>query len=164
MAVRWGWESVPKLYGGLSLLFSLIFQLGSRESPAVAGSEASITKLKANHVEWAVFRLVPVQACIWSHFASNNTIAVMSAWAPTYFVNNLHCTPTQAGALLAIPPLVQNVGNVAVALLENGLVARRVPLLTVRRGMTAVGSSIQAGCEHETADPRRSLLPRLRLL
>jgi hypothetical protein len=52
---------------------------------------------------------------------------------------------TQAGALLAIPPLAQNVGNMLVALLENGLVARRVPLRQIRRGMTAVGSSIQAG-------------------
>ena len=155
MTARWGWTSVPKVYGGLSLLFSLLWQIGASEGPVATVSPSVAVKKKADAVEWAVFRLAPVQACIWSHFASNNTIAVMSAWAPTYFVNDLHCTPTQAGALLAIPPLVQNIGNVAVALLENGLVARRVPLLTVRRGMTAVGSSIQAGCEIETAEPRR---------
>ncbi len=157
MAARWGWASVPKLYGGLSLIFSLMFQVGAMESPSTAGSATSMAKIEADPVDWAVFRLAPVQACIWSHFASNNTIAVMSAWSPTYFVNNLRCSPTQAGTLLAIPPLVQNVGNVGVALLENSLVARQVPLLTVRRGMTAIGSAIQAGCEPETATWRSSV-------
>jgi len=157
MAARWGWASVPKLYGGLSLIFSLMFQVGAMESPSTAGSPTSMAKIEADPVDWAVFRLAPVQACIWSHFASNNTIAVMSAWSPTYFVNNLRCSPTQAGTLLAIPPLVQNVGNVGVALLENSLVARQVPLLTVRRGMTAIGSAIQAGCEPETATWRSSV-------
>lgn len=151
MAARWGWTSVPKVYGGLSMLFALMWQVGASEGPLLSDKTIHSARPQADAVEWSVFRLAPVQACIWSHFASNNTIAVMSAWSPTYFVNNLHCTPTQAGSLLAIPPLVQNLGNVAVALLENGLVARRVPLLTVRRGMTAVGSSIQAGCAIETA-------------
>lgn len=153
MTSRWGWASVPRLYGGLSLLFTLVWQMGASDGPSAASGAAAMSKPKADPVEWAVFRLAPVQACIWSHFASNNTIAVMSAWSPTYFVNHLRCTPTQAGALLAIPPLVQNVGNVAVALLENGLVAREVPLLTVRRGMTAVGSTIQAGYAAETRRP-----------
>jgi hypothetical protein len=52
---------------------------------------------------------------------------------------------------------VQNLGNVVVAVLENGLVARQVPLLKVRRGMTAVGSAIQAGCDPEIAVWRSSL-------
>jgi hypothetical protein len=89
MAARWGWASVPRIYGGSSLLFALLWQLCAREGPA------SVAKAKAEAVEWAVFRLAPVQACILSHFASNNTIATMSAWSPTYFVNVLGCTPTQ---------------------------------------------------------------------
>lgn len=187
IAAAWGWVAVPRIYGGVALLFACLWQAAARERPAppqlgtpaargVCGDDGGGPKHKvagADGVEWSVFSVAPVQACIASHFASNATIAVMSAWAPTYFVAVLGCTPMQAGGYLALPPvrahqrccekglralgeaadmtrggchaqLVQNVGNVLVALLENALRGRGVGLQAVRRGMTAGGSAVQA--------------------
>ena len=88
MAARWGWAAVPQVYGALSLLFAILWHLTARDRPpleagsiaagAGAGAGAGTTKaVKTTGVEWAVFRLAPVQVCIWSHFASNATLATM---------------------------------------------------------------------------------------
>ena len=45
---------------------------------------------------------------------------------------------------LVARPLTNNIGNFVLASVENVLLTRGVPLLTIRRSMTMVGSTIQA--------------------
>jgi sugar phosphate permease len=63
MVARWGWASVPRVYGSFGVLFALVWQLAAREGPLTTAGDAAaaaVSKAKAQ-VEWAVFGLAPVQ-------------------------------------------------------------------------------------------------------
>jgi glutaredoxin len=99
---------------------------------------------EAKTVEWRIFTLPCVLSVMWAKFGTGVLSYALEQWAPIYFVENLGCTPLQvAGYLFWKTPLYTAV-DFTFGAVEAAMVAKGVPLLTIRKLATAVASVLQS--------------------
>ena len=95
--------------------------------------------------DWRIFRVQSVQAVVLLHIACNNLWTVFNSNVFIYFDEVLGCSTVATGRWLALPPLVQLVGNFVVAGIESALIARGWSTLSIRKTVTIWGSLISSG-------------------
>ena len=94
--------------------------------------------------DWRIFRVRSVQAVVLLHIACNNLWTVFNTNVFIYFDEVLGCSTIATGRWLALPPLVQLVGNFVVAGIESALIARGWSTLSIRKTVTMWGSLISS--------------------
>jgi hypothetical protein len=78
--------------------------------------------------------------------AYNNLTLTIETWAPTALASRFALTPVQVGTLLAAPQAIRTFGGFVVAALESVLLKRGVPVLSIRKCMTAAAQIPEAAC------------------
>jgi hypothetical protein len=76
----------------------------------------------------------------------NNLTLTIETWAPTLLAERFGLSPVQIGTLLAAPQSIRTFGGFGVAALESALLRQGVPVLTLRRRMTALAQLPEAAC------------------
>lgn len=146
-----GWPSVFYAFGGLGLVFAIIWFRLIHARPAVhptisAEERALLAPIEAETgtvgqpIPWA--RLLShkaVWALIINHFCNNWTLYLMLAWLPSYFRDVQHMSITGSG-LFAVGPWISQfvIGNLA-AMAADRMIARGASVTRVRRIMQCGG-------------------------
>lgn len=151
LIATYGWPSVFYAFGGLGIVFALLWfrvihqrpathpTIGAAERDLLAPLEGS-TGAASLPIPWR--RLLSHQA-VWAliinHFCSNWTLYLMLAWLPSYF-RDVQGLSVAGSGLFAIGPWVSQfvVGNAA-AVIADRLIARGADITRVRRFMQCVG-------------------------
>jgi ACS family sodium-dependent inorganic phosphate cotransporter len=108
-----GWQAVFYVYGGLGLLWALVWLPSIPNKPntgAVSGGEvdtalASVEDLKP-FTPRNVLRSRPVWVLAYAHFATNWVVFLSLAWLPTYFSRAFGLDIRAVGLLAVLPYLV----------------------------------------------------------
>lgn len=161
LAATAGWQAIPYTLGAAAALFGVVWQLFATERPAAAveacggaaeekagggvvGKEGGGGGEKS--MEWRIFTVGPVLGATAAHFASNNLGYLFLQWSPTYYNEVLHISNVAAGAFISLPLTIAIWLPFLIGALENKLRAQGLPLLTIRKKMTLIGSAIQTAC------------------
>ncbi|KAG2486558.1 hypothetical protein HYH03_014729 [Edaphochlamys debaryana] len=155
-----GWQALFYVYGGLGLVWYAWFE-GS-VMPAIAaqdpelaagltgivGSAAARTAAAAAgeaHEEGsavvpyrAFLRSGEVQALMVTHFCNNMYYFTLLSWLPTYFVQDLGMDLSQASLMSMVPALSGFVVSNIAGRFADGLLARGMPLPTVRKTVQSI--------------------------
>ena len=136
------------MYGGSAGAAAILWQLFAASRPdkgpaAAQPAEPGRAKDRAKRttVEWAVFRTPAVLSIMACEMAYNNLTLTIETWAPTALASRFALTPVQVGTLLAAPQAIRTFGGFVVAALESVLLKRGVPVLSIRKCMTALRRS-----------------------
>lgn len=148
-----GWPTVCAVYGGSAGAAAILWQLFAASRPdkgpaAAQPAEPGRAKDRAKRttVEWAVFRTPAVLSIMACEMAYNNLTLTIETWAPTALASRFALTPVQVGTLLAAPQAIRTFGGFVVAALESVLLKRGVPVLSIRKCMTAAAQIPEAAC------------------
>jgi hypothetical protein len=160
VAVPWlaasalGWRGVARLYGGMTAVFAVLWQLlvsaaPPPQPPPVAPAAALEPDPEANRrrIELGIFRIPSVYAPGIAHIAENASVYSILQLSPLVFTEVLGVPAAQLGRFLAVPPAINAVGGMLVPELERVLHRRGWPMLTIQKAMTGTGSAIEAGCQ-----------------
>ena len=155
---RLGWRRVCALFGTASLGVAAVWQLLAVSRPAQwrlwklsaeeaalleaarpdrdeAGTKGEGGKAEPTEAKLALRELFSVRAardvCL-AQVAGNTFTYTFQVLGPTYFSEALGASPAEAGRLLALPPLVTQVGNIATGIAE-AILLPRIGVLSVRR-------------------------------
>ena len=150
---KFGWQSVPYLYGGAAAAFGIIFQLfaSNKPLPSEIGEKEPAQAPKAveepkkdKAVDYGILSVPAAQAIIVAHIGDNNSEYTLSQWAPTVMLTVLNVTPAQLGVYLFPAQVVGLAGGWIVAAVES-IVRLKFSMteLGVRRWFTLIGSAIQ---------------------
>lgn len=171
ICIRFGWHLFPYVHGVFTLGTMALWQLFLQNKPPPARSHCFETSVATGSsssgggsaaamgaapappaqappktVEWRIFKLPCVLSCIWAKFGSGVLSYSLDMWAPLYFVENLGCRPEQVAAfLLWKTPLYTSIDFLSGAI-EGMLVAKEVPLVTIRKAATTIASILQSLC------------------
>jgi predicted MFS family arabinose efflux permease len=137
-----GWRAVARGYGLLTAAFALLWHRCAAEGPTAETKEAPQAPAveSKSAIEWEVFKVWAVWAAFLMHLAENNSYYAIMQLAPQIYTQLLGVKPANLGRYLAVAPAVNVCGAFLVAGVEAALHRRRVPLLRIQQGMTAVAA------------------------
>lgn len=161
--MRFGWQTVCYVYGGVSLAFAVFWGLFARAKPIEASknvvqsptgpsqqargpSNASKqVDMEESVLEYGVLKVPAAIAVMLAHASCNNLGYTLTQWAPTYYATVLGCDAVTTGKHLAVTGVVRFIGNFLGATLETTLQRMGIKQLTIRRGVCFINNFIQAG-------------------
>ncbi len=162
-----GWEWAFYLFGGVGVLWYVIWHLSVTAKPAdhpgvsadeLAAIEAGTERQRhAEEVPWrALMSSMPVWAIIVAHFCNNWSLYVLLSWLPTYVNKGLGVDYAAVGWVTMIPHissfLFLNVaGNVADRLIAGGMEVGRVRKLMQTIGFGGIATALIIVGQVETA-------------
>jgi ACS family sodium-dependent inorganic phosphate cotransporter len=162
LAATRGWRSVPYIYGYSTGLFTAIWCLLAANTPRewVGPWRPRMGELEVQLLEagtnsggrtkqrgqtpttrafpWHIFRVKAAVVIILMHTAANATEYTLTQWAPTFFIEMHGVDPAQLGRFLALPQSVAFAFTFVSAALENIALRAGVPLLRVRKVVSAI--------------------------
>ena len=156
--LAWGGVSGPFAVFGLSgVLWAVVWAFAAttypRDSPSVSqrelaliedgGSVADSTRKDGFVPEPTPFRLLlskaPVWACIVANFVNNWGYFILLAWMPLYFKQVMGLELARSSYFSALPWATMAASGVFAGTLADSLIARGVPVTTVRKFIQGVG-------------------------
>lgn len=162
-----GWEWAFYLFGGVGVLWFLIWHLRVTARPADHSgvSAAELETIEAGterqrHAEvvpWrALMTSMPVWAIIVAHFCNNWSLYVLLSWLPTYVNKGLGVDYAAVGWVTMIPHISSFVflnvaGNVADRLIASGMDVGRVRKLMQTIGFGGIATALIIVGQVETA-------------
>ena len=152
-----GWPVVFYLFGGVGMLWTLVWMRSTCNSPADHPriSREELALLDANvdaradtlPVPWRrILTSKAVWALLINHFCSNWVFYMLLAWLPSYFRTQLGISVASAGFYSAGPWLAMLVGGLLGGQFADRLVRRGVDLTLVRKGMQIAALVGTASC------------------
>lgn len=137
-STRWGWRSVPYVYGFFTACFATAWHCLASNAPkdlpapaaaADADADAPAAKTapppeKKKSVEWGIMTCLPVQATMWAHIVDNTMTYTMNQMGPVWYTSVCNVPATSMGLYLAIPPTLNVCGSFVVGRLEKQLLLR----------------------------------------
>ena len=150
ISLRFGWQAVCYSYGGVSLVFAILWGLFAKSKPVAKLAPKPHAELgpgmEESKLEYGVLRVPAAMACMAAHASCNNLGYTVSQFAPSFYASVLRCDTLTTGAHLAVTALVRFVGNFMGASLETGLQRAGVKQITIRRVVCLTINSIQGLC------------------
>ncbi|EFN56606.1 hypothetical protein CHLNCDRAFT_21975, partial [Chlorella variabilis] len=159
---RFGWPSVFYLFGGVGLVWCLWWERLLAEQPGGSGARLGEAEGKAHAaahaghggvidarqpVPWRAFlRNPPLRALGFTHFCNNWFHYTMLAWMPTYFTDSLSLDLSHAAQVSLLPPIAAIAASALAGPSADALIARGVPVETVRKAAQCTAFLGPAGC------------------
>jgi hypothetical protein len=163
IASNFGWRAVNYAMGGGGLLCLVVWMAFAQAEPtrwkrrgdsaviadapaAAAAAAATVDKdtaatpavAVARKTDWRLFRHPAVLATLWCKVAEGNFFYVTGQWTPTYFIEQLGCTPMQTATYMAWFMPIQFTSGFIAAAVEGALLKSGVPLITIRKSAQAL--------------------------
>jgi ACS family sodium-dependent inorganic phosphate cotransporter len=148
---KWGWESVFYLFGGLGLVFALVWfnriHNGPKSHPQISDNELNLLSesqdIIASHsqnIKWyQLLKHKPAIALITNHFCSNWGFYVLLSWLPSYFKTVQGVNLTSAGFYAAAPWLTMFLVSNISAWVADKLIANGTEITFVRKSFQIIG-------------------------
>lgn len=148
---KWGWESVFYLFGGLGLLFGIVWfrriynqpeahpSISTDELRLLKASKESVVTQTSTIKWYHLFKYKPVIALIINHFCSNWGFYVLLSWLPSYFKTVQGVNLTSAGFYAAAPWLTMFLVSNASAWVADKLIGNGTDLTLVRKSFQVIG-------------------------
>jgi len=156
------WESIFWLTGltsivAFAVVFLVLFEgpeemhrsglLSSREIQFIQSGRSIIVRSKS--VPWGqFFRSVPYLSCICIHFCSDWGYLLILCYLPSYWRNVYQVSDSQMAFFSVLPCIGIPIVSILGATFADWLLSRKVSLLAVRKGMSALGLWAPAICFH----------------
>lgn len=152
-----GWPWAFYLFGGLGLLWFLLWQRGVTSSPAdhprvtreeLAAIEAGTGRLASSPPPWkALFTNAAVWALIVAHFCNNWSLYVLLSWLPTFVNKGLGVDYAAVGLFTMMPHVASFLffnlaGSVADRLIARGMDVGRVRKLMMTVAFGGLGAAL----------------------
>lgn len=159
IASNFGWQAVNIAMGGGGLICAAIWFAFAKEAPThwkvpgvanstlegkAGGTATTVTTAPARRTDWRLFRHPAVLAVLWCKVAEGNFFYTTGQWTPSYFQEQLGCSPMQTAGYMAWFLPIQFFSGFIAAGVEGALLKRSVPLLTIRKGAQALCASWRA--------------------
>jgi len=137
-----GWEWVFYAFGGLSLVFCLIwFSFYPREGAAVAVASSPVEQVSEEvKISWsALLRYRSTWGMVLGQMGTVYTYFFFMSWFPSYLMFERNMTLLRTGIFTGSPFLLGTVGVVAGGWLGDHLIRRGVSRTASRKGMIVTG-------------------------
>ena len=162
-----GWRAVPRLYGSVTVLGALLWQLLATNSPknwsGINSDELALllqdedgessssgggggAKEPSEPLPLEFLVRPPVLATFWVNVADNASMYTLQQWAAVWFMEVHKVSATKAGSFLAVANVVNVAGQFISAAVETVLLRSGHSLVSVRRLGGGIGSIVQAVC------------------
>lgn len=148
---KWGWESVFYLFGGLGLLFAVVWKSRiynnpeshpriSKDELKLLSDAQELSKVQTKNIKWyELLKYKPVIALVINHFCSNWGFYVLLSWLPSYFKTVQGVNLTSAGFYAAAPWLTMFIISNVAAWIADKLIAKGKDLTSVRKSFQIIG-------------------------
>ena len=158
LATKWGWRSVFHIYAGVTLAFAGLWHCVATDGPAVAinppaaaeepaagsGDQQVVPAKKEKVFEWRIFTVPAVLVAVGCKGTSGLPEYCLTQWLPTEFSERFGSSDTDIAFFrIWVTPLMFTTDWV-VGFVEEALMARGVPELTIRRWFSSIGATLEA--------------------
>ena len=152
IAVYWGWEAIFYIFGGVGLIWYVLWQLTVAKDPdnhpRISAEEreeirAGIPPRDDENAAQAsvaeLFRSKAVWAIIVAHFCNNWSLYVLLSWLPTFVNKGLGVDFASSGWVSAIPHLVSFVFLNVAGYLADRMIRSGIAVVKVRKICQSIG-------------------------
>ena len=145
--LTYSWHAAFGLLGVVGLVWVMVWVLFGGEGPLVTNSDVSAGALgSGRRVPYRQLLTCPTFiGCVLTGFSAYWLLAVALVWLPAYLQKGLGYSPTQAGWIVALPPLCQIILMPSICRLSEVWKSRGAPS-RLSRGLVSSVSLLLAGC------------------
>lgn len=148
--IEWcGWPFVFYLFGGLGLVWCIIWVLAVPRMPLTEGADqAQTAAARKGPIPWKAIFFYPAVLPVYSAAIAYGVISfTLASWLPSYFVDTFNLSLTQAGLYSILPWIVFALAAVWAGTIADRWISRGRERLNVRKTLITTGFLAAAsGC------------------
>ena len=145
LSSRWGWRSVPYVYGVATAVFAALWHfLASNAPPSAEPASGAAAQKPKKKAEWGIMKVRAVQSTVWAHIVDNHMTYTMNQMGPIIYTSVCGVPAESMGIFLAIPPTLNVCGSFIVGRIEKQLLLRGLSSLRIQKVMSWAGGVVEA--------------------